>query len=57
MQRDSFGVVRVDIRGWDGDTVGGTIMIEARGADGEILTRGGRPCRTAWNLADGALGA
>jgi alkaline phosphatase D len=57
VQADSFGVVRVDVRGWRGDTVDGTITIEARGADGQLLTRGGRPCRTVWNLADGTLGA
>lgn len=55
-QRDAFGVVSVAVRGWDGDTVEGTITIEARDADDELLKVGDRPCRTVWNLADGTLG-
>jgi alkaline phosphatase D len=56
-QRDAFGVISVDVRGFRGDTVDGTIAIEARDAAGEILSVGGRPCRTVWNLADGTLGS
>jgi alkaline phosphatase D len=57
VQRDSFGVISVDVRGCRGDIVDGTIAIEARDAAGEVLTVEGRPCRTVWNLADGTLGA
>jgi hypothetical protein len=57
VQRDAFGVIVVDVRGVAGDTLDGTIRIEARGAAGELLTVGARPCRTVWRLADGTLEA
>jgi hypothetical protein len=34
------------LRGWDGDTVDGTIAIEARDDTGEVLTSQGRRCRS-----------
>ncbi|MCW5806179.1 MAG: hypothetical protein KIT31_27690 [Deltaproteobacteria bacterium] len=51
VQADAFAAITVDVRG-PGD---GAITLEARGADGELLHARGTPCRTVWNLDDGAL--
>ncbi len=54
-QADAYAVVSVEIEGWDGATVLGTVTIEARDQRGELLVDGERPCRTIWELATGTL--
>ena len=54
-QADAYAVVTVEIEGWDGATVVGTVTLEARDQRGELLLDGDRPCRTIWDLATGRI--
>lgn len=56
-RNDTFGGVRISVQNVIGDRVIGTITVEARGADGEVLmdTRMNIPCRSVWDLDTDAI--
>lgn len=54
-RKNGFGVIRVDAQTSRQGEPSGTITIEARDDEGDLIRRGGRDCRSRWDIATGDL--